>query len=905
MKKERSFKRFSRCCILLALFTGFSATAFAAGIQNNPIMTGGLWGSVLGGTTFSAANNSEQTSLTSLDAASICWNRSDNALQMASTYGYVTNTSYGTASSPKYRITNGANSGYASKLDATTNYLIFHAPKSQKEVGVITVQGYKPNTEVIVCFTLNELTGGDKTKIKFSVNNYLGYKEIDKGSQANILLIVPATHSGLSTNKLTIKLSRDNYNEGDNCVLAISDFYVYGEVDPLSIEADKNQIEWGESVTLSANTGIGLDLSKVQWQKSTNGGMDYNVDLGTGATFSEKPSLGKNYYRAMYMDDSGQYYISEPIVITAILACSDEASVVLFEENFGQLDSETARNAGNTSHINVYNATSNPDGYTYVPDCGRLQDEGTYAVMANPRYGGCNVNGVNDGCGCTNAKEGEMWYRDIMDKTQGGVDENGKYGGMLMVNGKASLVYSRQVSVSCSNTMMNFSAWFASASGPMPGIEDQYKPISMQFVVKDQNGNIIEDATLVVKDIDYSMGWVKGETSFDSGDNSVLTVEIYNYQEGGQGNDFLVDDIRFTVCAPKVDIQASSRSNDVTIDNVKKQVTGLCEEAVSLEVDASMAMTLFDNPYYVWFKKSATEEDFTALLHWNGKMKVDTLLTEKTEYYAMVMASPEMAEEYLSGYTNPCEIVGVTPIMNVSCQVPTPISVEMVSRICNTITLRAIAEEGMEYIWQKSTDAGQTWEDIDYKGSEYTVNITEKTMFRIKNADTNSQPTDEFLVWSVELIADPTEISLGDEVTLSVEVVGIRKIGEMAWYANGKTIEVEGTTYTTKPYATTEYMVALEGCESNAVVATVVWPTVFTPLLVDGFNDDFVMGMNPAVALKIYDRYGNLLVETADGWDGKDAAGNYAMPGVYYYVAVLSNGEVAKGNVELLNEKRK
>ena len=361
---------------------------------------------------------------------------------------------------------------------------------------------------------------------------------------------------------------------------------------------------------------------------------------------------------------------------------------------------------------------------------------------------------------------------------------------------------------------------------------------------------------------------------------------------------------RFTVCAPKVDIQAYSRSNDVIIDNVKKEVTGLCEEAVSLEVDASMAMNLFDNPYYVWFKKSATEEDFTAMLHWNGKMKVDTLLTEKTEYYAMVMASPEMAEEYLSGYTDPCEIVGVTPIMNVSCQVPTPISIELVSRVCNTITLRAIAEEGIEYTWQKSTDAGQNWEDIDYKGSEYTVTITEKTMFRIKNADSNSQPTSEFLVWSVELTTEPAEISLGDEVTLSVEVIGIRKIDELAWYANGKSIEVEGTTYTTKPYATTEYMVMLEGCESNAVVATVVWPTVFTPLLVDGFNDDFVMGMNPAVALKIYDRYGNLLVETADGWDGKDSNGNYAMPGVYYYVAVLSNGEVAKGNVELLNEKR-
>jgi gliding motility-associated-like protein len=75
-------------------------------------------------------------------------------------------------------------------------------------------------------------------------------------------------------------------------------------------------------------------------------------------------------------------------------------------------------------------------------------------------------------------------------------------------------------------------------------------------------------------------------------------------------------------------------------------------------------------------------------------------------------------------------------------------------------------------------------------------------------------------------------------------------------------------------------------------------------MLVDGFNDDFVVGMEPKVALKIFDRYGNLVVETADGWDGKDAKGNYALPGVYYYVATLDNGDILKGNVELLIEKK-
>lgn len=452
---------------------------------------------------------------------------------------------------------------------------------------------------------------------------------------------------------------------------------------------------------------------------------------------------------------------------------------------------------------------------------------------------------------------------------------------------------------------MNFSAWFASASGPMPGIEDQYKPISMQFIVKDENYNIIEEATLVVNNIDYSMGWVKGETSFDSGDNTVLYVEIYNYQEGGQGNDFLVDDIRFTVCAPKVDIQAYSRSSEITIDNNKKEVSGLCDEPLTLEVDASMAMNFFKEPYYVWFAKMQGEDEFTSNPDWNGKAAINVQVTEQAQYYVMVMASPEMAEEYLAGFVNPCELVAMSPIMNVTCGVPTPLYVDVVNRVCNDITLRASSEVEVDYVWQKSIDGGQTWVEIDFSGSEYTVTITENTMFRIHNDEADSYPTSEFEPWSITLTVEPAEVYLGEMITATVSVEGFRSNNQPVWSANGNQMEYEGYTYETKPYAPTEYTVSLEGCTSNAAAVTkVIWPTVFTPLLVDGFNDDFIIGMDPTVALKIYDRYGNLLVETTDGWDGLDANGNYALPGVYYYVATMPNGDVVKGNVELLNEKK-
>ena len=125
------------------------------------------------------------------------------------------------------------------------------------------------------------------------------------------------------------------------------------------------------------------------------------------------------------------------------------------------------------------------------------------------------------------------------------------------------------------------------------------------------------------------------------------------------------------------------------------------------------------------------------------------------------------------------------------------------------------------------------------------------------------------------------------------------------WYKNDQAFDYDGDVYTEKPYGPASYKVTQGGCPSDVVhVKEVLWPTVFTPMLVDGFNDDFIIGMEPRVALQVFDRYGNLVVETTDGWDGKDKNGKYALPGVYYYIATLPNGEVVKGNVELLNEKK-
>ena len=241
-----------------------------------------------------------------------------------------------------------------------------------------------------------------------------------------------------------------------------------------------------------------------------------------------------------------------------------------------------------------------------------------------------------------------------------------------------------------------------------------------------------------------------------------------------------------------------------------------------------------------------------------------------------------------------------------------PMSLVVKERDCNKILISVETEDNnVDYKLQISkaetiNGPWSEWEDFATNVNEIYVDIDSYTRIRLFYSEAAGAETEIFQPWSVELTIDKENISLGDEVTLTATSINIDDSAEYSWYENDNLVENTGNTFITKPYSSTIYKVVQNGCASNdAVLDNVVWPTVFTPMLVDGFNDDFVMGMNPPVSLKIFDRYGLLVVETADGWDGKYPNGQYAMPGVYYYVATFQNGDTFKGNVELLNEQQK
>ena len=110
-------------------------------------------------------------------------------------------------------------------------------------------------------------------------------------------------------------------------------------------------------------------------------------------------------------------------------------------------------------------------------------------------------------------------------------------------------------------------------------------------------------------------------------------------------------------------------------------------------------------------------------------------------------------------------------------------------------------------------------------------------------------------------------------------------------------------TYQEMPSGDANYYVRVEngacpsiesGLIKTHLVDNIVIPTVFTPHEKNGENDDFM----PGYEVVIYDRYGNVVANSTNGWDG-DYRGDVADAGVYIYVLTLKDGRVKKGTIEV------
>ena len=828
-------KKIKRLCksislTLLFLMSSVGMAYSATTLKNNPVSTNpGSWGETyLTGTTFSIANDDSETDQTYFKLSDVVFGRPVATIEMASNYKEANGNWNNAASSsnPNFTIvTNPADLSYSAKEDGV-NRLICQLPSSGETIFKLNVGSYKRGSDFAMSLMVEEISGNADVSLSMTVNGKSIGGSTTTISKNSSRKWQPYEYGLDASNlEIVIKVAEG----GSNAVLAFSDLYIYGGMEAFSIMSTSTTVALGTPVTLTAFSALTQDLSAVKWEKRSNSAtfsplMDASGAQLTGASITDVPEEGESCYRAYFLDDQGTSMYSNEVCVSSEYKCAtNSAQHNLFIEDFGTLSSETSRSSGSVNYINT-------SIYTFVDNCKPLKAEGTYAIMTNPKFAGYGGLDHNDNS-CNGVEGQSLWFRDLYDHTSGGL-KNGEWGAMLMVNAanlqgqSEQLVYSRTVDMPCSNTNMIFSAWFANAANP----ERVSTQISMKFVVRDQNRNIIESATLQINEIKPEDGWVKGETSFNSGNNDKLTVEIYNCIEGGNGNDFMVDDISFSICVPEVSLSVSSLVPEVEIKD--DQVSGSCGSAIYLDLEEGMAEVVFDNPYYLWYVKEQGSTEFVHKAEYDNITAIYTQITPYTQYYVVATANEADALDYIAGNLSKCAPVAVSNTITVLCAPNLEVSVK--ERSCNEVTLEAKKYDDpsglIDFWWQISKD-GKNWSNLDAPKNAYTLEytLTADTYFRIYT-DLVTSPAVKVSLRGINLVATPNKTYIGSNVKLTASTMkyDLGENDKYQWFEKDLTSAgseyslIDETTnsfiyYTLKSEKASVKVVA-EGCEAEVTI---------------------------------------------------------------------------------------
>lgn len=854
-------------------------------LSNNPVNKGtestyGL--PIAAGTTFSIADDSETTAYDHFTADQIfVYPANIASFSIGSTYrdGYGAWGSGGTETAPYYAIVSDPSvlsSSYAAKSDGV-NRLVFHAPASNGgEVLTISTSGLMSGYDKVVLFDIEELSGTQKSKFDIYVNGTKhGEQELNAGASAHVSIALSAAEIQ-AAESIEVSILRANYNEGGDCVYALSDLYVAGQTyELIASYTDKDgSAELGSIATLSVVKRAAYDVT---WQQRSTDGASWS-DVGTGDSLEVNPlSPGLTYYRASAVNDAGETIYSNVINVRRNLSCNEaSAEQAVFFEDFGTITAGEETRLCRTDMVT---------GYTCNEVIGSNVAEGQYAIVANSYYAGCDGNCETDR---------DHWFRDINDHTQGGEVE-GAFGGMLLANGQTGgeVIFEQTIEATlCANTYVNFSAWYANADHHRPNVT--YTDVNVELQVLDADRNPIEGASIVV-DASIDEGWKRGEVSFYTGDNTNFILQILNYGTSGAGNDVLIDDIMFSYCTPLASLEASS-DEPITISG--DTATVKCGSAVTLTLDESAAQRIFANPYCLWL--SASGEDGTYAIDEEtsgaGSYSKSVTVEDFTKHKVIVAADENTAREYFAETIAECNFVAVSNELVLEC---TSIELSYV-RSCNSISLTAVTEEA-EIEWRSSED-GINWTSLGRGPAQRTEEISATTYFMAVDSRGDDARTDAVEFRSVSISANQSRIALGAAADLSVEAAGITAPIEVLIYKGDDLIasaEAQSLPYAYADesiYSTSAYRAEADDCVSQAIEVEVQWPTIFTPDG-DGKNDAFADGLG--IKLTVFDRYGNVMAEGSDGWDGRSLSGLQCMPGVYFYVAELPDGSTHKGTVEI------
>jgi hypothetical protein len=272
----------------------------------------------------------------------------------------------------------------------------------------------------------------------------------------------------------------------------------------------------------------------------------YNADISFQGTFT-------------YRIGSGAItpYNFTPITLrtyTNLNACTDSRGSSAVLDNNGTFGSGTVQNRGASPAI--------PAGYTYQPLAANQPNDGYYSVINNtsptgatnpllPKPGPARVFTVFDIIGDhTGAVVPAAGNAPVAPGTNGGY--------MVLINAsyRTDAAISQNVTNLCPNTYYDFSAWFRSICS-LCGADANGAGTNTPGVKPNLSFEINGKAYYTSGEIAYTNTWVRKGFVYRTGPaETAVTITIRNNAPGGGGNDWVMDDVSFAICLPRVQFTA-------------------------------------------------------------------------------------------------------------------------------------------------------------------------------------------------------------------------------------------------------------------------------------------------------------------------------------------------------------
>jgi hypothetical protein len=380
----------------------------------------------------------------------------------------------------------------------------------------------------------------------------------------------------------------------------------------------------------------------------------------TAGDFNDIPIRGRFTYRFNSVNFSVNFTPINLYTYPNIASCSNYTGGNIVQEFGGTFGNGTTQNRASSAFV---------PGYTFVPISANQPNDGLYSIVNNtsptgsvipnpPKSHPSRVFTVFDIFGDHTGAASPVYGNPPV-----APGANGGY--MLLVNAsyQTNAVISQTVTNVCPGTYYDFSAWFRNIC-PLCGADANGTGTNTPGVKPNLSFEIDGKAVYSTGEITYDSTWKqKGFIYLTGPSQTSLTFTIRNNAPGGGGNDWVMDDVSFAICAPNVGTVVSQ--------------TPVCD---SNQLSFTATVTTFFNNYIYWKWQKSTNNGVT----WNNipgatgtgtpvavpggyqyTAAYDFLarLTDSGHLYRLIVATtPANLNDINCSYTDPGGVVGATVI---------------------------------------------------------------------------------------------------------------------------------------------------------------------------------------------------------------------------------------------------